>query len=765
MKTIKIFLASSIKEFATERISLKNFIRQMENILIDDGVFIKMFICEYADNAVADGRKQDEFSKEIDDSDIFVILAGEHLGEFTLEEYEYALNVKKQRGNGKILACFKVCEKTGQSVKDFSDNLSADAIRVDFNDTSDLKAALETVINDMIDEPVPVDIKKIRLFLTSSLRELDRDVEELGAFVCDLNDRYTPQNLYFQLNISGEEDLTGDVNDIEIKTVQDSELFYIIFHDEPQNRAKAEFDAAYSAFRAKKTPKIITYYKKLEGDSPGQSAMAFMDKLRNELGHFNSKYTHMDTVKLNIILQLKSLGLDHIEIEVKDSAIIVDGKKTLMLDNIPVLFNNKNLAALKEEYSAADRESRELFIKSRENPDDTEAYEKCMQQSVKRNNLKEAICELQKNMLKMETDFFVKANNGYITPKLIKARQLFEDGDTEGAKLLLDFKTMVDEDNRDDEIFSEIQKKKSAEVNEYLYFANIRKTEVYDPSRFEDIEQYYEQAVKNEEKYNLTERNAALEYAGYLVMQKNDYTKAAHFAEIYLRSHTNAAADSVDLAVVYLLFAKCHHKFGQYDQAEENYIKAIDIYEKLYENNLKYGWLFAMNLRCLATLYEDEKIQRYEEAEQIYLYMNEIAMNVNTDVDENTAAERYARIFGGLGNLYISMKRYKEAENLLFDAMDLHEYLSEVNPDVYEPLLCRNYAAVTKLYFVTRNYESAYNYNKKIKAMLEKLVMVNPSLYEPEYAECLKVEEILNEIYMRNLFEQFKGLGMFGENE
>ena len=63
MKTIKIFLASSIKEFADERISLKNFVRQMENALIDYGVFLKMFICEYADNAIADGRKQDEFAR------------------------------------------------------------------------------------------------------------------------------------------------------------------------------------------------------------------------------------------------------------------------------------------------------------------------------------------------------------------------------------------------------------------------------------------------------------------------------------------------------------------------------------------------------------------------------------------------------------------------------------------------------------------------------------------------------------------------------
>jgi hypothetical protein len=32
-------------------------------------------------------------------------------------------------------------------------------------------------------------MKKIKLFLTSSLKELDRDLADLGAFVADLNDR------------------------------------------------------------------------------------------------------------------------------------------------------------------------------------------------------------------------------------------------------------------------------------------------------------------------------------------------------------------------------------------------------------------------------------------------------------------------------------------------------------------------------------------------------------------------------------------------
>jgi DNA integrity scanning protein DisA with diadenylate cyclase activity len=148
MNLKKIFLASSIKEFADERLSLKNFIRKMDDILVDHDKYLRLFICEYADNAVADERKQNEFLREIDDSDIFLILAGKNLGDYTLEEYQYAVTVHGRRNDGlpKILAAFKTCDETGQSIKDFSAILSADAERIDFKEITEIKVALAKAI-------------------------------------------------------------------------------------------------------------------------------------------------------------------------------------------------------------------------------------------------------------------------------------------------------------------------------------------------------------------------------------------------------------------------------------------------------------------------------------------------------------------------------------------------------------------------------------------------------------------------------------------
>jgi hypothetical protein len=173
MHHLKIFLASSIVEFADERLSLKNFIRKMDDILVDHGIYLRLFICEYADNAVADERKQNEFLREIDDSDIFLILVGKNLGNYTLEEYQYAVAVYERRNDGlpKIMAAFKACDEIGQSVKDFSAILSAETERINFKDITELKIALAKAICPLLpsgilrveNDKVIIDEKLVKL--------------------------------------------------------------------------------------------------------------------------------------------------------------------------------------------------------------------------------------------------------------------------------------------------------------------------------------------------------------------------------------------------------------------------------------------------------------------------------------------------------------------------------------------------------------------------------------------------------------------------
>lgn len=106
MNRIKIFLASSINEFKDERNEIGDLIRKIQDILIDYDVRIKLFECEFADNNISLGRKQQEYNEQIKDSNIFLMLVGKTIGQYTLEEF----NIAKQNNIKEIIVIFSNAE-------------------------------------------------------------------------------------------------------------------------------------------------------------------------------------------------------------------------------------------------------------------------------------------------------------------------------------------------------------------------------------------------------------------------------------------------------------------------------------------------------------------------------------------------------------------------------------------------------------------------------------------------------------------------------
>ena len=107
MKTIKIFLASSIVEFERERMALGNFIRKLNDHFIERDVLCKLGLCENLSQAIADKRKQEEYNQEIRDSRLFYMLLGREAGEYTVEEFNVALAQFKASGAPKIFVYFR----------------------------------------------------------------------------------------------------------------------------------------------------------------------------------------------------------------------------------------------------------------------------------------------------------------------------------------------------------------------------------------------------------------------------------------------------------------------------------------------------------------------------------------------------------------------------------------------------------------------------------------------------------------------------------
>ncbi|GHU32073.1 hypothetical protein FACS1894172_08040 [Spirochaetia bacterium] len=564
-------------------------------------------------------------------------------------------------------------------------------------------------------------MKKIKLFVASSLTGLERDRLELGAFIGDLNDRYVPYGVYFQLVMDGEQDALTE-------EAVESELFYIIFHSDTRPQAIAEFDAAYESFKNAKKPRISTYFKKIDAGEPQQSVLDFMSRLSKELGHYYNKYSNVDTIKLNIVLQMKSLGL-YDAMEIKDSAVFVGGKELMTLENIPIIFNNKQLAALKDGYATIEKEYWAIRKKIRQNPDDEEALGALLHISGQKNKASEAIHSLQKDIIDMETSFLEKVGSGYISERYKSARDCLEEGDIEGAKQILAVEDLKRDGANALELLESRKKEIKALVNDWLQRVDVLKMDVGNKNRFTEIEEAYEEAIKLEKDGGL-ERKTLCKFANYLGVQ-NQYIRAIEYAETYLSYLKSEKDEDAALGGTYQLLAKLYIQTNRLTEAEELYKKALAIWKRLAaENPAAYENSLATSYDNLAFLYSD--INRLAEAEELYkkdLAITERLAAGNPAVYESDLAGSY----DNLALLYSKTNRLAaEAEELHKKDLAIWERLAGENPAAYESDLAISYNNLAFLYEKTNRLADVEELYKKALIILERLAKKNPVAYESD---------------------------------
>ncbi len=126
MKTINIFLASSLVEFERERQDLAAHVNSLNNIGIENDIFLKLEKCEDMSDAVEMGRKQERYNKRIKNSHYFLMLIGRDVGQYTIEEFDVALEHFQEHGTPTILPYFKKFpdgEQVSESVLKFMERL------------------------------------------------------------------------------------------------------------------------------------------------------------------------------------------------------------------------------------------------------------------------------------------------------------------------------------------------------------------------------------------------------------------------------------------------------------------------------------------------------------------------------------------------------------------------------------------------------------------------------------------------------------------
>jgi len=144
---IKVFLASS-SELDLERAHVGDLCNDINSLLADTAVRVRLLKWEVFDPLFKGERKQNEYDQQVKKADIFIALFRSKAGKFTLEEIEVAITAHAQDQRPQELYCFiqDYREKREFDMDEIKAKLSADCVTDSFTDIKDLKLKLIKIL-------------------------------------------------------------------------------------------------------------------------------------------------------------------------------------------------------------------------------------------------------------------------------------------------------------------------------------------------------------------------------------------------------------------------------------------------------------------------------------------------------------------------------------------------------------------------------------------------------------------------------------------
>lgn len=270
----------------------------------------------------------------------------------------------------------------------------------------------------------------------ASSEELRQERLELADFVENLNHSLERTGISLQLvkweyldSSMGPSHKQEEYNE----ALKECELCIVIYWSRFGIYTKTELDTAYERLKAGENPrKMYVYFKEEDEDHPISAELKeFRDSFPREYGHFESRFSNIDTLKSQFLLQfidyqgnaLKASPL----FEVKDAKIIFDGKTYVDLMNVPFVGNNEEYALLLKNI----KKTKKLLAITE--PDDEEYTEYA-----------EELRSLEAKKEKMESGLWntaleiTRLSNEKCSDRLRRAIDLFNKGDNKGAGAILE---------------------------------------------------------------------------------------------------------------------------------------------------------------------------------------------------------------------------------------------------------------------------------------------------------------------------------------
>ena len=585
-------------------------------------------------------------------------------------------------------------------------------------------------------------MKQIHIFLASSITELETERTQLSSYFRMLNDRFLDKGVYFRLHMC--EDISEEIamtrkQDEYNDVIRKCDYFYVVFWKKVGSYTKEEFETALEKFRTTGSPKIVTFFKEVDGDVPDE-VMAFLDHLDKELQHFYTKFQSIDSVKLKILLEMIKMPELAGKMEIKDAGLYLNGEEIpeIRLENIPFYARHEKLQTLRGEVAALDTAFAEAKKASRLDPDNDELWQKCYEISSKRAAALKALHEIEMQLIEMSARLVALSSTGeLITQRTKLAIDLFEKGDLQGAKEVLDEQEYEEDKNRATSMADRMKAELQALVKERTVKIDIIKADGVTAESALEIEAIYDDVAELFFNYNLSGK-AILDYIKFLWQQRK-VTKAVGVAErFYHYCKTKSDRSLYDWAQANNRLGVLYSESNRNLEAVELFLEAIRCQKELaldgsHDNLAELG----MTHNNLAVEYA--QLYRYEEAEA----QHKEALAIRRKLAAEGRDEDIASLAMSCNNYAIHLRRVErddEAEEMHKEAIRLRRSLVAKDRIKYLPVLaasCHNFALFYNLTERRLKYPEAEKLFREAIELRRELSAVNPDAYSGYLASSL----------------------------
>ena len=782
MKTLSVFLASSIVEFKSDRLLIGDYVRRLNDDLFPRGIYVNLVVCEEISNALHYARKQSEYNDRIKECDLFYILIGRRAGGYTVEEYNTASEAFSKNGYPEIRCFLRSSEEPDESVGQLKERIISDGHPVkDFPDAASLIDDLDEQIRSAVagmgdDENVQENTTEhISILLAMPEHELLDEQVELSDFVRCLNDEYYPRGIYFDLTTFGELQEKAE-------RAGDQDFFYIVFRTEGDDDIVRSFDVAKDRFLRSGNPRIYTFFQTLpSGAAPSEGVRAFMDKLDKELGHFYSVFPNIDSLKLNMLIEVTRFKILSEAVSVNDGSAYLNGKEFMELGNVPAFSRNGRLKEIRQELPGLLKLRTELQAGYDENDPDEEVRNRLSETAEKINALNKELNELENSILEMFSAVAERNSSGRpITWREKEASRYLDEGNYDAALALLR------DSSREEELKYAISMKNSGAdavtgyINEELLRIKTLKATGINKSTLPEIYECYERCMKIAKEQKL-DPGFLSEYLTFLKDQ-HDYKSLIRNGEWLIKYHELLGIDKAAAAQCYSDLGVGYRYSGRFTDAVSATERSIEIREELAQTDPgKYNPFIARSYGNLSNIYaalndnktaadlmtkalglfkktaeydqsyEQDVAKAYNDLANSYARMKQYhdaraLYRESAAILEKLYAEDPARNADELGrcyhNLALCLKYlhdYRKAEEICEKAISIRNGRAWENPAACEESLAQSYELLANIYSDgnNRRYTEADTYHFKALHIFERLASEFPEIYEKNLANIL----------------------------